>query len=495
MKVQQKPNIILIFTDQHRLSGVGCYGDTPCQTPNIDRLARDGVRFETAYTVCPVCSPARATIMTGLYPHSHGICSNVHNLGSSVHELSDRPELLSRRLQKAGYQCGYSGKWHLGTDSAVAFHAENRPSLPKDVGFQGQNFPGHGGGGFNYPEYKDYLSKSNFTHEVYQIKESPVRVMSYGVLSGPVESTVPYFLAENTINLIDSFTKSDGPFFIWHNFWGPHSPYYSPREFYDLYEDVEIPEWPNYGWDARSINGPHQVKLHPHAEHLSWEDWAEGIRHYYAFTSLIDQQIGRIIDHLEQTELIENTIIVFTADHGETLGSHGGLTDKGWHHFEEIQRIPFIVRMPDSYPRNGRKPEEVLQEWISTADIYPTILDMAGAEFDESAIHGKSLMPIMEDQSPGWRDTAFVEFNGVNSLATSMVSVRKANFKYGWNCSNWDELYDLEEDPYEMNNLISDPRYSDKIREMRTLIDDWMSETNYPALTMYRRSRMDSYTA
>ena len=490
MKTKQKPNIMLIFTDQHRLSAVGPYGETPCQTPNIDKLAKNGTRFETTYTVCPVCSPARGTIMTGLYPHSHGICSNVHNLGCSVHELADRPELLSRRLQSAGYQCGYSGKWHLGTSDTVAFHAENKPSLPKDVGFKGQNFPGHGGGGFHYPEYKEYLSENNFTHEVYQIKESPVKVMSYGILSGSVESTVPYFLAENSINLINDFTKSNQPFFIWHNFWGPHSPYFSPREFYDLYKDIEIPKWSNYKWNAEGINGPHQVKIHPKTSQLDWKDWAEGIRHYYAFTSLIDQQIGRMIDHLEQTGLIENTIIIFTADHGETLGSHGGLTDKGWHHFEEIQRIPLIVRMPESYLKNGRKPGDVLQEWISLADIYPTILNMAGVEFDESAVHGSSFMPLLEGKSLEWRDKIFVEFNGVNSLATSMVSVRKANLKYGWNCSNRDELYDLEKDPYEMNNLINDPDYSGKVREMMELTANWMSETRYPGLGVYRYSRI-----
>jgi len=493
MKADRKPNILLIFTDQHRLSAVGCYGETPCQTPNIDKLASEGVRFETAYTVCPVCSPARATIMTGLYPHAHGVCSNVHNLGCSVHELADRPELLSRRLQSAGYQCGYSGKWHLGTANTRAFHAENRPSMPKDVGFQGQNFPGHGGGGFNYPEYKDYLSKNNFAHEVYQVKESATRVTSHGVLAGPVESTVPYFLADHTIKLMDDFSESDQPFFIWHNFWGPHGPYFSTREFYDLYQDVEIPQWPNYEWDARSINAPHQVKIHPHAERLTWDDWAEGVRHYYAFASLIDQQIGRIIDHLEQTGALENTIIIFTSDHGETLGSHGGLTDKGWHHFEEIQRIPFIVRMPEGYLKNCQNPGEVLQEWASLVDVYPTILDMAGIGADESSIHGRSLVPVLESEPSEWRDTIFVEFNGVNSLATSMASVRKANFKYGWNCSSWDELYDLEKDPHEMNNLINSPEHSDKVYEMRMLLADWMEETKYPALGMYRQSRIRAY--
>ncbi|MBT4498290.1 MAG: sulfatase-like hydrolase/transferase, partial [Gemmatimonadetes bacterium] len=363
--MNERPSILLIFTDQHRLSAVGCYGETVCRTPNIDRLAAQGVRFETAYTTCPVCSPARGTVMTGLYPHAHGICSNAHNLGSAVHELADRPELLSRRLQVAGYRCGYSGKWHLGSDSTRAFGGPNEPSLPKDVGFEGQNFPGHGGGGFNYPEYRAYLEENGFVHEVYQVQEDRERVWPYGVLRGEVESTVPYFLTENSIGLIDRFAEGGEPFFMWHNFWGPHGPFYVPREFYDMYADVEIPEWPNYRWEGSKENAPYQVKRHPRTDELEWVDWAEAVRHYYAFATLIDQQIGRLLGHLEETGLAENTVVIFTADHGQTLGSHGGLTDKGWHHFEEIQRVPMIARVP------GCEEGEVRQEWVSLADLYP----------------------------------------------------------------------------------------------------------------------------
>ncbi len=491
---EERPNILFIFTDQHRLSAVGCYGDTPCKTPNLDNLAKSGIRFETAYTVCPVCSPARGTIMTGLYPHSHGICSNVHDLGSSVHELPDHPKLLSRRLQKAGYECGCTGKWHLGTDSKTLFGFPNRPSLPRDVGFHGQNFPGHGGGGFGYPEYRKYLAEHGFEHKVIETEKRSGKAecfgITYGVLEGPVESTVPYFLAEHTMGLVDKFQKSGKPFFIWHNFWGPHGPYYSPVEFYDIYRNVEIPEWPNYRWPATEIEGPHQVKLHPHVDQLTWDDWAEAIRHYYAFTSLIDRQIGRMVEYLDKKGLSENTIIIFAADHGETLGSHGGLTDKGWHHFEEIQRVPLIVWMPKRYYRAGTRPGDVLREWISLADIYPTVLKIAGAEFDEAEVHGKSFLPILEGEKIPWRDTIVVEFNGVNSLATSMATVRKGEFKYGWNCSSKDELYDLSKDPYEMKNLIGDRRFSGKIKEMRILLENWMSETNYPGLGMYKQTRL-----
>jgi arylsulfatase A-like enzyme len=470
-----QPNILLIFTDQHRLSAVGAYGDTPCRTPNLDRLAREGVRFENAYTTCPVCSPARATVMTGQLPHTHGVTSNVHNLGCNVHELRDRPELLSRRLETAGYSLGYTGKWHLGTDNTTAYGAPNEPSLPRDVGFEGQNFPGHGGGGFAYPEYKAYLEAHGFEHEVKPWSEPAKSVWPAGELEDPVESTVPYFLAEHTIGLIDDFAARDNPFFIWHNFWGPHGPYYVPSEFIEMYRDVEIPIWPNFYWPSRDIPGPHHAKIHPEREALRWDDWATAIRYYYAFTTFIDSQIGRIIDHLEKTGELSNTIIVFTADHGETLGSHGGMTDKGWHHFEETHRIPWMIRFPD-----GAHAGDVPAELVSLADLYPTILDMAGGSWDADAIHGESLLPLIRGEATDWRDTIVTEFGGVNSLATTMRTIRHGNLKYGYNCCSPDELYDLDADPYETTNLIDSPVYRQAVREMRGRLVRWVDETHDP---------------
>ena len=490
MASARKPNILLIFTDQQGLSAVGCYGPTPCQTPNIDRLAETGVRFETAYTSCPVCTPARGTIMTGLYPHGHGMCCNVEDLGCSVHEIIDRPELLSRRLQKAGYNLGYTGKWHLGTDRDVFYGAPNQKMLPKDVGFEGQQFAGHGNGGFHYPEYQQYLAEHGWEHKLKPKDERPFHAWNYGVLEGPTESTVPYFLTEHTISLIDRFRQEERPFFIWHNFWGPHNPHWVPEEYAALYRGVEIPEWPNYRWAGRTANRPFQVKMHPFAEQLTWEDWAEAIRHYYGFATLIDHQIGRILDHLDATGLRDNTIILFTADHGETLGTHGGLTDKGFHHFEEIQRIPMIVWMPEALYRDGCQPGDVLTEWASLVDIYPTILDLAGAPVDESTIHGRSLAPLLRKEEVAWRDKAVVEFWGVNSMITGMVSIRQGRYKYGWNSSSEDDLYDLEADPDEMINLIDDPAYAGVLTEMRGLLEEWMVETDLPALGYYRRSRM-----
>ena len=482
-----RPNILLLFTDQHRLSAVGCYGDTPCRTPNIDRLAADGVRFETAYTVCPVCSPARGSIMTGVYPHTHGICSNVHNLGNTVNELPDRPDLLSRRLEAAGYGLGYTGKWHLGTDRRECFYqTDNKSCLPRDVGFEGQNFPGHGGGGFGYPEYKAYLAEHGYEHRAKRI--DPEGSMDGGELEGPVGSTVPYFLAENTISLIDRFRSQGRPFFIWHNNWGPHGPYFATKEYVDRYRDVEIPEWPNYHWPSRTTYGPHWNKIHPDHERMTWSDWADSIRYYYAFTTMIDDQLGRILAHLEQTGLGKNTVVIFTADHGETCGSHGGLTDKGYHHFEETHRIPLIIRFPD-----GRRAGTTISSFASLADIYPTILALAGAYHAPDAVHGTSLLPLTEGDANGWREHVVTEFSGVNSVPLTQRTLRWGDLKYGYNCGGPDELYDLSKDPWEMMNRIDHPDYREVGRELRRRLVEWMAATGDPTLNIFRRNKVGYY--
>ena len=480
--METQPNILLILTDQHRLSAIGAYGPTPCQTPHIDRLASEGLRFETVYTTCPVCSPARGSIMTGLYPHAHGICSNTHNLGSSVHEIPDSPNLLSRRLRSSGYQCGYTGKWHLGNGESVAFGGSTEPAIPSTRGFEGQDFSGHGGGGFGYPSYASYLSQGGFTHEVKPWSEPSPQVLPTGELRGPTESTVPHFLTDHTISLIDRFSARNDPFFIWHNFWGPHGPYFAPAELLDLYRDVEIPPWPNYAWPSRETPGPHHVKIHPDQENLTWEDWATAIRYYYAFTTLIDREIGRTIDHLRSTGQLENTIIIFAADHGETAGSHGGLTDKGWQHFEEIQRIPLIVRFPD-----GRHAGEVRNSLVSLADLYPTILDMAGCDVPDH-VHGRSLLPIIEDRSASWRDHLVVEFSGVNNLsATLRTLVTTDRLKFGYSAGHDDQLYDLKRDPYELVNVATDPAYQERLNVARRTLSDWMEVHRDPIRGIYNQ--------
>ena len=258
-------NVLLILTDQHRLSAVGAYGETPCQTPHIDRLAEEGVRFENARTVTQVCSPARATLMTGLYPHAHGMTKNSHNPGCAVNELPDQPSLLSRRLEAAGYSIGHMGKWHLG-----------RSQTPSRVGFEGPDIPGFGG--HDCAAFRAYLTERGFidgvevrpaTAMVLPWGEQTHRIWPCGEWAGPEASTLPYFVAEHTLDLLRDFGQRDQPFFFWSSFWGPHGAFLVSRSLVDLYREVPIPPWPNYGWPAGQIQGPHRVKLHPLQARLS----------------------------------------------------------------------------------------------------------------------------------------------------------------------------------------------------------------------------------
>lgn len=471
-----KKNILMFVTDEHRLSGIGAYGNTPCKTPNIDKLAENGVIFENNYTSCPLCSPARASFITGQHIHTHGLTANECEMGCGNDRIADSPDLLGRKMQNAGYACGYNSKWHIS--GAVN---------PTQCGFEGYDYPGHGSGGHYYADYKDYVKNLGYEWKIKPHEKDGEKITGFGITDFPEEATVSHYLTNNTIGLIDKLSDSGKPFFIWHNDWGPHGEHWVPQEYYDMYCDIDIPEWKNYKWN--SDNPFHPVKLMsgvPKSDILfKWEDYAEVLRYYYAFCTLIDHQVGRIVKHLEKKGLLENTIIIFTADHRETLGSHGGITNKGWSHFEEIQKTPMIV-----YDPSGNKNKRVT-ELTSLLDVYATLCDYA--ETDYSCCQGRSLKEFITAGGPKeWRDCVFVEFFGLSSCATNMVTcIDKSGLKYGWTCSNKDELYDLKKDPDELHNLIDDEEYKDKLDYLRKCMYTFMEQSKYPAAYAFKRNVLE----
>lgn len=468
-----QPNVLFVLTDQHRLEAVGCYADTACRTPNVDRLASEGVRFENAYTASPLCSPSRASIVTGQFPHAHGVTDNVGNVGCSVHTLQDRPGLLSRRMERAGYACGYNGKWHLCPEADEVFGYEIDPHVPSDVGFEGLDFPGHGDGGWHYDAYREYLDENGHDLEIDELDDAYPGGRA-GVVE-ETEATVPYFLAERSISLLEELGERDEPFFLWHSFWGPHEPYYPSEEYYEPYEGVEIPPWPNADWPSQDVPGTHHCRSSPESATTPWEEWEEVVRHYYAFATMIDAQIGRMLDALEESGLLEETIVVFAADHGETLGSHGGLGDKGFHHFEEVVHVPLVARFPD-----GRWANTTRDELVSLVDLYPTFLDAAGSTASFSDRHGRSLFDLLEDDGADWRDAVCTEFHGLGGVAHTQRTIRMGDLKYGYNAGLEDELYDLSIDPHETQNLVDHPDYRDDLERIRDRLTEWQAEMDDP---------------
>lgn len=466
----QKPNILLVCLDQLRADILSSYGGVICKTPALDRLASDSVVFDRAYTPTAVCTPARASLLTGQYPHNHGAASNESSLFDGT--LRDADTLLSRRLEALGYARWYTGKWHLGG-------ADN---LPADLGLPGQQFPGHGGGGFHYPEFLEYLSQRGLE---FSLSDGWHQVgwHRYGTLAGTGDEEPSAFITESALSFLDAQASGDGnPFFLWVNYWGPHEPYVAPRRCLELYETLEIPPWPNFVDDGPLRPRVHRLKMPSEIGMGDWDFWKPAVRHYFAYMSLIDEQIGRLLDRLEGTGQAENTVVIVTADHGESLGAHG-CQDKGHFMYEETYRVPFLVRWP------GRMRPRREQTHVSLVDVCPTILDLVGDTDPTQGRDGLSLMELLIAGQSIARDEVVAEFHGLVTPFTQRMVVRD-NLKYVWNMGDRDELYDLDADPYELTNLIQTSGWQSEVHRLQEALFGWMKKTSDPAQAYFERHRL-----
>lgn len=485
-----KQNILLIFTDQNRADVLSCYDPNGiCQTPHLDAMAQQSTVFHEAYTVCAVCSPARASLQTGLYPHAHGVETNIYNAGCRIHELPDTEYLLSRRLSQAGYSAGYTGKWHLGEGGAAALegveglrpmYAPQHNGLPTNLGYEGDNFPGHGGGGYKYPEYQEYLNANGLSFDVADEDNYGGGHTITGEVTSGCESTNEYYLVNQAISYIDDFRNRDQPFCFQLNFWGPHAPFYAPAEFLDLYRNVEIPPWPNF-----SENGDKKSSFHDRfrREDKPWSFWENSLRYYYGFMSSIDAQIGRLVTYLKENDLYDNTAIIFSADHGDSQGCHGGIENKSYHMYQETMRIPLFIK-----PARAESTRVDVSALVHTSDIYSSILDLAGLSTEichEGA--GRSLVPFVEGQAPDdWRQSLVSQGLSATHALCSHRMIRHGTWKYVFYAAGTDELYDLKEDPWELTNLIDKPEHQAKREELRELLLQWMIDNGDPLQSDYK---------
>ena len=486
-----RPNIVLIVNDHQAYYRHGWDGGPRPLTPHFDRLAAGGIRFERSYCAVPLCGPSRRTLATGLYPHNH---RNYFNYSNAPYDH----EIYMTKLAQAGYRCFTFGKWHAGAGTALDFDCE---------GFSMEDY----GNPYITAEYHDYLRKKGLPpaqHRVEFVFDSFVMKREFpalkpgaayrsdrywcgehatGITTTPKESHEAFFLADMACEQLEALAaaEDDQPFHLRLDFWGPHQPFFPTQEFADLYDPEDIPVYGNF---ADSLAGkPELYWQDPHdrltdangrfatPSNLDWGEWQRIIARAYAHITLVDAAGGLVLDKLDELELAEDTLVIWTADHGDALGSHGGRFDKGSYLTEEVLRVPLALRYPGRIAA-GRASDDL----ACGIDIAPTILDAAGTGFARP-VDGESLLPLaceVEEAGADGRSSLLVESYGHGFGAIELArAVIKGRYKLIAYQNHASELYDLESDPYELTNLYTSSRHGDTISEMEAELQSWLDKT------------------
>lgn len=449
------PNILFLMTDQHRVDTLGCYGNDVVETPVLDELARTGTVLDRCYTPTAICTPARAALLTGLHPFEHGLLSNYEWNSGHREELPEGLPLVPQALWDRDYRLGHVGKWHVG-----------RTRGPEYYGYEGRHLPG-ALNPYDDPGYTAWLEANGYPpFKAYDAMYSRLPDGSQGHLLAarldqPTEATFEAYLADLTIEKLRDFaaTRDQGkPFQLSCHFFGPHLPYLIPAEWYDRYspEDVTLP--PSMAETfAGKPDVQKQYSVYWGTDDVDEKQWRTLTAAYWGYVALIDHQIGRILTALDELGLTSSTAIMFTADHGEFTGAHR-LNDKGPAMYEDIYRIPGIVRVPGGTP--GRR-----SEFCTLLDFSATMLDLAGAPTE--GCRGNSLVPLTRgEEVPDWRHEVLCEFHG-HHFPYAQRMLRDDRYKIIANPEGTDELYDLDADPHELNNVIDVPAYAEQARTMR----------------------------
>jgi arylsulfatase A-like enzyme len=474
----QRPNILLICTDQQRYDALGCAGNPHVQTPVIDGLAADGVLFEQCYTQSPVCAPSRASLVTGQYPSVHGLHANGVSLPAHAPDFS-------RDLAIAGYDCGMIGKMHL----AACFNGRTEPR--RDDGYRFYRWahdPSHASPQNDYHQWLEERHPDLLAQA--RAGGARVRHQPGGFDTLPTDGHYSRWVSERAIKFLEEERDAETPFFLWANFYDPHHPFVAPPEYLARYDPASLPD---------PIGSPGELDGKPaiqrdasrasYAGHArGWADYSrdevkEAIAAYYAMVSLIDDETGRILERLATLGLRDQTLVIFTSDHGEMLGDHH-LMLKGPMLYEAAVRVPLIMRWPGRLPAGERRSDIV--QWL---DLNATILDAAGVAQPRTS-QGVSLLPLARGDGNasrrGWAICEYLDSGHPYNPPGYLTMLRHDRYKlvvqHGPPASDRPregELYDLEADPDEQVNLWDAPgSQSLRIGLERTLLDVMVSTRN-----------------
>jgi arylsulfatase len=425
-------NLLILTNDQHRADCVGCYGNPVIQTPNADRLAAEGVRFDQHYVHAPQCVPSRVSLHTGRYPHTHRVPTNSYL-------LPDSEQTMAKVLNAQGYKTACVGEM---------------PFAPRAYT-----------GGFqqvlaNNRDYDKFLAAHNLK---FPAAEGPFQAAAVPWTDDLDETA---FFASHARDFLKA--NRTNPFFLHVNFRRPHHPFNPPAPYDKMYLGAKFP--PSHVRAGEMDNKPPQQRAAIESSvgfdlrKMTAADLDRVKAYYYGMISENDKYIGTILDELKASGLADRTVVVFNADHGEMLGDHG-LLFKGSYMYDGVVRTPLIVRAPGKIQAGT-----VRNELVEEVDVMPTLLDLLGVPVP-SAVQGQSLVT-----NPKRKNAVFSEFPTIKMARTrdwKLVHYTKA--KHG-------ELYNLKEDPHELYNLWDDPKYAGNRAEMEGILFDWLSTTGDPNL-------------
>lgn len=464
------PNILVLVTDQQQASTVD--PDSNCRMPNLESIAAEGTRFSRCYTPNSICSPSRASFFTGTLPHNHGMINVTHAVEPYGASFRDDLAMWSREVADAGYHTGYFGKWHVERSGELERFGFDEYEILWSDEFER-----------NYRTYREERGLGPSPDRTAEALEPGYSIhddgyddyLLYGISGESPAGTSEHYVYSNGIDFVERASERSEPWCLTLSTYAPHDPYIALTDVFAQYDPDHVAKPPNFH-DAMEDKPNIYRRQRGVWSDMSWEQYAEATTCYYASCTHVDDQIGRILETLRSTGEFENTVIVFTSDHGDLMGSHGMML-KGLPPFEEAYRVPLVIRWP------GRGQDgNICQEIVQLHDLAPTLSAIAGREFpDQSRVPSRnpharygrnvreldappsytpdSLLPFLDGERPaGHRPEAYAEFHGQDFNWTQRIHWH-GHHKYVFNTFGRDELYDLETDPGEMNNLVEDREY------------------------------------
>jgi len=465
----RKPNILLIFVDNQPANMMGCYGNDEIFTPHLDKFASQGVLFGNAFSPNSMCSPCRASMLTGLMPSQHGVHTwlddDIMDQWPENYNSIAEFETLPEKLAKAGYHTGLIGKYHLGFADKPQNGFKHWVTMAK--GMMGSYYG--------------------------------VEMNDNGKIETAEEHSVDYF-TKKSVEYIDQQADEDEPFFLFLTYNAPYGEMYKsePEHRYShLYNELPMDSVPREGVSPKLIDWilTRKEKL-PNYDFAWYKELAEMpnnlfyMRQFYSHVSLVDDGVGKVLAKLEEKGVLDDTLVIYTADHGLSNGQHGfwGHGEDTWpsNMHREANNIPLIMSHPE-IKNPGRQADEL----VGTSDIFATILDIAGCKLDSpEKIPGTSLSPLLHGKSEGFRDEVFMEQEESRAIRTSewLFMMRLQNTDYDFK----HELYDLVNDPDERKDLAQDPEYAEVVAKLSARLNEFFEDYANPRWDLWQGGTVKS---